>query len=225
MHWFKTHHGYNSDAKLGLIAHNLKIPRIIVSGIFLDMLEYASKQNPRGCIDGYDPEAQALNLGIESEQIVTVRNALRNRGVLQDDEIVNWNVYQNLDKTNAERQKRYRNKQKQDVINPVTDSNALRNTDEIRIDKIRKEPPMVPQGDFYVFWKVYPKKVGRGAALKAHLKALKKASHEEIMLALSRHKFPTDKQFIPNPATWLNEERWADEQEIKKPMRANARTI
>lgn len=67
------------------------------------------------------------------------------------------------------------------------------------------------------FWKMYPKKVGRGQAIKAWKAATKKAQPADIILAL-RSQLPSmamqrrnDGDFRPNPATWLNGERWTDE--------------
>ena len=72
---------------------------------------------------------------------------------------------------------------------------------------------------FEEFYKRYPRKIGRGAARKAYLKAVKIDSHDEIMEGLENaivywRQEGTDKQFIPHPSTWLNQERWADEYEI-----------
>lgn len=67
---------------------------------------------------------------------------------------------------------------------------------------------------FDVFWERYPRKVGKGDALKAWRKALHRASDELIVEGLDR-MLPgwnqTDKQFIPHPATWLNRDGWLDE--------------
>lgn len=71
-------------------------------------------------------------------------------------------------------------------------------------------------GGFDDFWAAYPRKTVKSAARKAYAKAVKKARHEEIMFGLSRH-LPAlqakEQQFIPHPATWLNQERWSDEPE------------
>lgn len=66
---------------------------------------------------------------------------------------------------------------------------------------------------FNEFWAVYPRRQGRGAALKAFEKSLDKIGGEVILDAAMR--FARDpnlppKQFIPMPATWLNQERWED---------------
>ena len=129
MHWFKIHHGFSSNPKLGLIAHKLNSPRALINSIFIDMLEYASRNTQRGTLEGYDEETASFNLGINHE-------ALRNAVTLLRPLLSSWDEYQQpIDRTNAERQKRYRDKQKQEHNESVTYSNALRNTDKIRIDK------------------------------------------------------------------------------------------
>jgi hypothetical protein len=67
--------------------------------------------------------------------------------------------------------------------------------------------------EFETFWKLYPRKVGRGAAEKAFTKALLKSSADEIMSGLMNYaqsRNLPEMQFIPHAATWLNQERWAD---------------
>jgi len=70
---------------------------------------------------------------------------------------------------------------------------------------------------FDAFWKAYPKKSGKGAAKKAFQRiAPAKELFEKIMTALDRAKvcdqwLKDGGQYIPNPATWLNQERWEDE--------------
>ncbi len=78
------------------------------------------------------------------------------------------------------------------------------------------EAKPAPPSAFAEFYARYPRKVGPGHARKAYAKALKKATHDDIMFGLSQ-QLPsmeaTDKQFIPHPATWLNRESWSDEPE------------
>lgn len=70
---------------------------------------------------------------------------------------------------------------------------------------------------FDVFWKIYPKKVGKAATLKAW-KKIKPSQQlaERIIQSVSEHlSDPQWKkengQFIPHPATYLNQGRWDDE--------------
>lgn len=75
--------------------------------------------------------------------------------------------------------------------------------------KIRSKP--LADSDFEKFWSSYPKKVGRGAAERAWKKAVQLATAEEITRIAKVYPWGDDKQFIPHPATWLNQQRWQDD--------------
>lgn len=69
------------------------------------------------------------------------------------------------------------------------------------------------QEDFDRFWTAYPKKVGKEAARKAFTKV--KAPVDTLISAVEAQKTSTqwtrdNGQYIPNPATWLNQGRWED---------------
>jgi hypothetical protein len=70
------------------------------------------------------------------------------------------------------------------------------------------------QNEFEDFWNLYPRKVGKQDAYKSFKKAL--ATTPFIAIFVGVQKLASDpnlpqKQFIPHPATWLNEGRWYDE--------------
>lgn len=73
-----------------------------------------------------------------------------------------------------------------------------------------------PTDDFLSFWEAYPKKVGKGAAWNAWKKTAKhRPPHDKVIEALNNHKqseqwTKENGQYIPNPATWLNQHRWED---------------
>jgi hypothetical protein len=82
---------------------------------------------------------------------------------------------------------------------------------KIREDKIRE---VMPEG-FEIFWNAYPKKVNRKEAITAFKKV--KISLDIIIAAIENQKnsdqWKKDKgKFIPYPSTWLNKERWLDEE-------------
>lgn len=66
--------------------------------------------------------------------------------------------------------------------------------------------------EFEQFYTRYPRKRSRGYALRAFRTARKKATFAEIMAGLERYKFSPDPAYQPHPATWLNGERWNDEE-------------
>jgi hypothetical protein len=66
---------------------------------------------------------------------------------------------------------------------------------------------------FGEFWKAYPKKVAKEDAISAWRKIkLDDILFTKMLKAIKDQKLSeTEKQFIPNPATWLNAKRWEDE--------------
>ena len=68
--------------------------------------------------------------------------------------------------------------------------------------------------EFEMFWEAYPKKIGKSEAMKAWTKI--KPSVQDVLKALKWQKKSEQwakdgGQFIPNPATYLNQGRWQDE--------------
>ena len=106
-----------------------------------------------------------------------------------------------------------------DEHEPVTRDNTANQTPIPRhqtpnTNNTPKPPPSTPDG-FDSFWSAYPKKVGKPAALKA-FRAAKLNGHLPEVLADIDGKSRSESwsknggQFIPNPATYLNQRRWED---------------
>ena len=87
---------------------------------------------------------------------------------------------------------------------------------KVRLGKDRLEDTCV---GFENFWKEYPKKIGKKTT-EASFRKIKPELHDSLMAGLSKWK-QSDQwtkdggQFIPYPATWLNQERWNDEVPVK----------
>lgn len=69
---------------------------------------------------------------------------------------------------------------------------------------------------FVEFWSAYPKKVGKGAAMKVWSRMKVNGHLPKVLasVAAQRRSEQWQKeggQFIPNPATWLGQMRWEDE--------------
>lgn len=92
---------------------------------------------------------------------------------------------------------------------PVIQSNPIQS----KSNPIPPNPPEGGGGVFEKFWCAYPKKIGKGAAEKAFAKA---GVGIELILAAVNRQAATEQwqkdggQYIPNPATWLNQRRWED---------------
>lgn len=97
------------------------------------------------------------------------------------------------------------------------------NQDKISKDKISKDKINISiektnkelENQFNEFWDVYPKKASKPYAKKIYLKIAPSAELHAIMLnaikVQKQSKQWQDAQYIPNPSTWLNQEKWNDE--------------
>ena len=78
-----------------------------------------------------------------------------------------------------------------------------------------KPSTAAPDG-FAEFYEKYPKKVGKPAALKAFKAARVNGNLPDLLTDIEQRlesgEWTTEKiQFVPNPATYLNQRRWEDE--------------
>jgi DNA-binding MarR family transcriptional regulator len=76
------------------------------------------------------------------------------------------------------------------------------------------EPPIEPsyKKRFAEFWDKYPKKAAKPKAEQA-FKKLSKKDQDALISSLSGYPFSNEKNFIPYPATFINQRRWEDEQD------------
>lgn len=84
--------------------------------------------------------------------------------------------------------------------------------------------------DFDAFWAVYPRLVGKTAAKKAWAKAVEKLKMRptDIVEGARRYaaaKRGTDKQYIAHAATWINAQRWLDDDETNAQSEERPHTV
>lgn len=67
---------------------------------------------------------------------------------------------------------------------------------------------------FEEFWAVYPNRLGKGEARKAFERAAKRVGLDVVLEGAKRLAADPNlppKQYVPRPATWLNQDRWEDD--------------
>lgn len=76
----------------------------------------------------------------------------------------------------------------------------------------RRTASSEPTG-FAEFWATYPRRQGKGAAVKAFAKAIKKTSPAEIIAGARRYADDPNREpaYTAHASTWLNAERWTDD--------------
>lgn len=112
---------------------------------------------------------------------------------------------------------------KQSEANVAVNANVNVNANANVNDNVIQSPPTPPKGAdvygerFEKFWAAYPKKQGKGAAEKAFRKIKPSGDLLQRMISAIEEQSKSDQwtrdrgQYIPNPSTWLNQERWNDE--------------
>lgn len=98
---------------------------------------------------------------------------------------------------------------------PITPNKNDKNDNNGKNDK--KNTDMI---EFGHFWDSYPKKVDKQGSIRSFVKAIKKTTLGTMLSALETQKVSSQwqknaGQFIPNPTTWLNQERWNQTIEIE----------
>jgi hypothetical protein len=97
--------------------------------------------------------------------------------------------------------------------NPTLDNPLLKKT-ITKEENIKNNERIndISQSDYFLeFWELYPKKVDKGAAVRAFRKALKYYEAKDVIEGAKRYaedpNLP-EKRYVKNPATWLNAEAW-----------------
>lgn len=103
--------------------------------------------------------------------------------------------------------------------------NAERERKKERVNTPSSEPPA--SSEFDTFWAAYPRKKGKIAGRKAFDKAIKLTSLEQLLQGIDFLKSEikrngTKIEYVPHPASWLNDGRWEDEPDTTTKPAANS---
>lgn len=118
MEWFRWYHGACSDAKWPIIARKAGVSVGVVVSVWAALLEYASQDEERGSVSGFDGETYDALYGYADGTCGSVVAALTAKGIIRDGCIRAWSrrqpVREREDATNAERQRRYRERRRRE---------------------------------------------------------------------------------------------------------------
>ena len=199
MTWVKLDDGFPNNPKIvGLSDHSFRL--------YVSALCYSGKY----LTDGFIPQAVVAQMGDPGE--------LLDNGLWEESlggvYVNNYTEYQ-TPKAEVERKReanrtrvmRYREKSN-------GESNAVGNALVTHPDNRIQSTDNINNytNEFEQFWEIYPWRVGKGSAMKAWAKAIKKATPEIIYEGAERYaKDPNrDPAFTAHPSTWLNGDRWLD---------------
>ena len=235
--WFKFYGSeYLSDPKIGSLSPQERscwITLLCMAGTSSEpgIIEYLTVevllQKSGINFDPYHPEEWDKCLAIlkRLEKLKMIRTS--EEGSI---EVVNWNKRQEHNLTVAERVAKSRANKKSNenvtmnVTNVTTEENREEENREEKIiysptpEEVAKELEL--ETAFNLFWEAYPKKEDKKVA-KLRFLNLDEKIYPKIMKAIEIQKKTKQwqtKDFIPQPSTWLNQERWEDEVQTIVPM-------
>lgn len=84
---------------------------------------------------------------------------------------------------------------------------------EPSLNRPTSKPTKFDEQTFLEFWRLYPRKTNKKEAKTAYVKQLAITDSETLQTTVENFRADSegeDKQFIPYPSTWLNQERWRD---------------
>ena len=97
------------------------------------------------------------------------------------------------------------------MLDNPTQDNPLHKNNNLKKNNLKNNERIYSDSEFDSFWNHYPKKVDKGAALRAFRRAIKDLDPAVVIAgakAYAEDPNLPEKQFIKNPATWLNAEAW-----------------
>ena len=156
----------------------------------------------------------SLALRLPQDEWMQTKEAFIKRGLIdQNGSIHGWQNRQYIsdlkDPTAAERQKRYRESQR-NARNATVTSRPPESDTDTEVNHSAK------RNAFAEFWDLYPKKRSKGDAEKAWAKLkpspeLVQTILRSVEVAKARDDWRKDRgKFIPYPASWLNAKGWED---------------
>jgi hypothetical protein len=160
----------------------------------------------------------AFQMRLSDDELQSTKELFIAKGFIDDDwNLINWEKRQYVSDSSTVRVRKHRDKQKEDKKQDETLQKRSGNGTEQNRTEQKQSKAIVDDSLFDRFYTVYPKKVARAAALKAFRASKPTESLVETMIAALKLQADSPDwqkeggKYIPNPATWLNGERWKDQ--------------
>lgn len=110
-------------------------------------------------------------------------------------------------------------------VEPPYSVHTLSITEDSSLRSLRARPtPKPDDAGFEAWWEAYPRKVAKDGARRAFVAAVKRgALFADLIAKVPAVPPPGEMQWVPHPATWLNQGRWQDDPAASAPPALQAR--
>ena len=155
MDWFRSWHGAPTDNKWLVIARRAGVQPVIVSAVFWALLDYASQQEDRGSVVGFDVETFAIWSGWNDDDIAAIIDAMRTKNVIDaTGRLTAWDKRQpKREDDSAERVRKHRQRKRDEPAESVTEDSVTQCNadvtqgnapDKIRLDTEQRREEQSP---------------------------------------------------------------------------------
>ena len=157
-----------------------------------------------------------VKLGLQMRELEELKRRLQEVHLVGSNwEILNWCKRQFKSDSSADRVKKHRAKQlkEKEVSNcNVTETLLKRKSNVLDTDTEHKNicSKSKKESDFETFWSDYPRKQNKKKSQSAFFN-LSASNRKKAMADIKTRFLQTDPKYIPLPTTYLNGERWEDE--------------
>jgi hypothetical protein len=115
MDWFRTYHGMPYDPLLSVVATRAGVPRAAAIALHVTLMDYASRNVPRGSLEGLDPEPLAAALELDPAVLERMLEIFRSKRLItKANTIFGWEQLQPapLDRLRRHRAGQYRKRRR-----------------------------------------------------------------------------------------------------------------
>jgi len=210
--WIKMRADLATSPKVVRIASALRADRLRVIGGLHAVWCLFDVHSTDGKLDGYTTDALDELVGFPgfASAMVSVE------WLVEDGEALMAPRFDEHNGQSAKRRCMETERKREARKKSAVDADELRSREEKRREEKNKDQKPLFDA-FESFWKMYPAKKGKTPARKAWAKAARSPEViQQIMQGLANHltcrQWTKDGgEYIPNPSSWLNQERWNDE--------------
>ena len=144
--WFRSWHGAPTDSKFRVIAKRAGVAPGVVSAVYWALLDYASQNEPRGSVEGFDVETYAEWAGWEESDVLAILDAFTGKQAIIDGRIAAWEKRQpKKEDDSTERVRAFRERQRiaeLQALQALQDASVTQGNDmkhDVTLDKIRQD--------------------------------------------------------------------------------------
>ena len=114
-YWWRSWHGAPTDLKWALIAKKAGVKTCEVISLAWALMDFASQNEKRGSINGFDVETFSMYSGIEEESINSIITQMADKGIIVDSKFAKWEKRQPKSESEVSRVQEYRRKKAKDI--------------------------------------------------------------------------------------------------------------